>query len=233
MISNLSKILNDVNTFVLPARCFGCNASLYRGEQLLCAFCRNEMPLTEFNFREENTADRIFYGRSRIVKAGALLYYIEGGVVQRMLHGLKYRGQEHVGACLGAWYGQQLSREPALRGVDYVLPVPLHRKKERRRGYNQCRRFGQEIAGCLKARYSEKLLVRDLPAASQTGRDRWGRRQNTDGVFRLRHPGLITHRRILLVDDVITTGATLEACCEALEAAGDVKVYIAVMAVVP
>jgi ComF family protein len=233
MLSNLSKILNDVNTFVVPARCFGCNATLYRGEQLLCAFCRNELPLTEYNFMEENSADRIFYGRSRIVKAGAFLYYIEKGVVQQLLHGLKYRGQERVGSFLGAWYGQQLSREPLLKGIDYVLPVPLHRKKERRRGYNQCSRFGQEIARCLGARYSEKFLIREIPTPSQTGRERWGRWQNASGAFRLRQPGLLEHRRILLVDDVITTGATLESCCEALWAHSNVQVFIAVMAVVP
>lgn len=200
---------------------------------MLCAFCRNELPLTEFNFREENAADRIFYGRSRIEKAGALLYYAENGMVQALLHGLKYRGQEEAGAFLGAWYGLQLGREPRLKGVDYVLPVPLHRERQRKRGYNQCRLFGQQVASCLGATYSEAFLVREAPTRTQTGKDRWRRWRDTRGVFRLRQAERLEGTRLLLVDDVITTGATLEACCEALDAIREKQVFVAAMAVVP
>jgi len=233
MFLNLSKILNDLNTFVVPQHCFGCNDVLYRGEHVLCAFCRNELPLTEFNFRDENAVDRIFYGRCKVFKAGALLYYSENGIVQRLIHGLKYRGLEKTGTFLGAWYGAELSREPILQGVDFILPVPLHKNKARKRGYNQCTRFGQEIALRLGATYSEKLLVKTITSPTQTTKDRWNRWRGIHGAFHTPTPGKLKGKSVLLVDDVITTGATLEACCTVLQAAGCRQLFIGAMAFVP
>jgi ComF family protein len=233
MISNLSKILNDVNTFVVPETCFGCNTVLYRGEHLLCAFCRNELPLTEFTFTEENQADRLFYGNSGVQKAATLFYYRENGMVQQLIHSLKYRGMEKIGVAFGAWYGGLLCRDEGLRDIDYVLPVPLHRKKKRKRGYNQCAGFGREVAGALGARFSETLLLRRESSPTQTSKNRWRRWKGTKGAFHAPQPHKLEGKRILLVDDVITTGATLGACCEALNPIGHRGIYIAAMAIVP
>ncbi len=233
MVLNLSKVLNDLNTVVVPAHCFGCNDLLYRGEHVLCAFCRNELPLTEFTFREENAVDRIFYGRCGVSKAGALLYYTENGIVQQLIHGLKYRGLQKTGTFLGAWYGSQLAREPVLKDIDIVMPVPLHKTKERKRGYNQCTRFGQQIARHLGARYAENLLVKTARTHTQTTQDRWNRWKGIRRAFSSPQPGTLKGKRVLLVDDVITTGATLEACCEVLETVGCRQLFIAAMAFVP
>ena len=233
MNSNLSKILNDVNTFVVPETCFGCNTVLYRGEHLLCAFCRNELPLTEYTFSEENPADRLFYGHFRVQKAAAMLFYREKGMVQQLIHGLKYRGMEKIGVVLGAWYGELLSRDGGLGSVDYVLPVPLHPKKKRKRGYNQCTGFGREVARVLGARFSEDLLLRREASPTQTSQNRWRRWKGTQGAFHAPGGHLLEGKRILLVDDVITTGATLGACCEALNHLGHGGICIAAMAIVP
>lgn len=233
MISNLSKILNDVNTFVVPQTCFGCNAALYRGEHLVCAFCRNELPLTEYNFSEENPADHLFYGHSEVLKAAALFFYKENGMVQHLIHGLKYRGMEQIGSFFGKWYGAILSRDRALGKIDYVLPVPLHRRKMRKRGYNQCAGFGKEIAGALGARFSEDLLVRRSASPTQTSKNRWLRWKGTKDAFTAPRPRELEGRQILLVDDVVTTGATLGACCEALKMMRPGGIYIAAMAIVP
>lgn len=233
MLSNLSKILNEVNTFVVPQTCFGCNAALYRGEPILCAFCRNELPLTEYNYRQENPADRLFYGRCRVEKAASLLYYVENGLIQRLIHQLKYRGAEPLGTFFGRWYGALIAGERCLGCIDYVLPVPLHPARKRQRGYNQCSRFGREIARSLGAAYSESLLLRHRASPTQTRKDRWHRWKSTHGSFRLPNPERIRDKKILLVDDVITTGATLEACCNALEAAQPRAVFIGTMAIVP
>ena len=233
MVSNLSKILNDVYTYVLPGKCFGCNATLYRGEHLLCAFCRNELPLTEFTFGTENTVDRIFYGCPGISKASAFLYYTEDGIVQRLLHALKYQGQERIGTWLGAWYGRCMASDTCLKSVDIVIPVPLHPSRLRKRGYNQCRLLGREVAISLGATYSEKFLKRNIPTGTQTRRERWDRWQNTGNAFRLRSADSLEDRRILLIDDVITTGATIEACCDALKGVMFKELYVAALAVVP
>ena len=126
-----------------------------------------------------------------------------------------------------------LSRDEGLRNIDFVLPVPLHRKKKRKRGYNQCTRFGREVARSLEAEFSESLLLRKKASPTQTSKSRWGRWMGTKGAFHLAGAHLLVGKKILLVDDVITTGATLGACCEALNRVGHRGIYIAAMAIVP
>ena len=216
----------------MGARCFGCNAHLYRGEPLLCAFCRHELPLTEYHFGVENPVDRIFYGRTRFEKASSMLFYEEKGCVQALLHQLKYKGQQHIGDFLGTWYGELLRNDPALPKIDWILPVPLHRRKLRTRGYNQCSQFGKRISAALGAIYSEQILIRQKFGKTQTSLDRLTRWESTLDAFALYNPAEIRGCRILLLDDVITTGATLEACCQTLNTVGEVEIYLASMAVV-
>ena len=125
--SKLSNIINDINTVLLPRLCFGCNAQLYRGEQLLCTLCRNQIPLTEYNFIEENAVDKIFYGRIDIKKASAFLFYSDQGLAKNLIHYLKYKNQPQIGQFLGNWYGQVLKERNALNYIDIVIPVPLHK----------------------------------------------------------------------------------------------------------
>lgn len=233
MGSNLSKVLNDVLTYIVPELCFGCNASLYRGEHLLCAFCRNELPLTDFNWEAENLADRLFYGRCPVEKVTALLYYSENGVVQNLIHSLKYRRQEKIGKWLGYWFGQILQKECHLNKIDVVIPVPLHPQKLRKRGYNQSSAFGKAVAVCLGANFSEIHLYKRSRGLTQTTKNRWKRWRSTQGTFGLRRPEELEGKNILIVDDVLTTGATLEACIDALAPVRNKRIFIAVMAVVP
>ncbi|WP_445383802.1 ComF family protein [Robiginitalea sp. IMCC43444] len=231
--SNLPKILIALKNILFPELCFGCNAHLYRGEQVLCAFCRDELPLTEFNFEQENAVDRIFYGRAPVCKASALFYYRESGLIKRLIHRLKYQGMQQLGGFMGEWHGEILKKDPGISNIDLVMPVPLHAAKMRKRGYNQCELFGRAIASSLQAEYTGKLLKKIKNARTQTTRNRWLRWKNTQGVFHLAHPERLEGKKILLVDDVITTGATLEACCLALSSVARLEIYIAVMAVVP
>lgn len=233
MYCKISKVLNDIDSFLVPALCFGCNAHLYRGERILCAFCRNELPLADINFKDESPADTLFYGQISVVKASFLLHFEPGGIVRRLIHHLKYGGKEEIGDWLGAWYGKVLQTEHALQEIDWVFPVPLHPRKKLLRGYNQCDRFGRRIAGSLGARYSDRMLLRRRYGSTQTSKDRWMRRESIRGAFYLPRPALLEGAGILLVDDVITTGATLEACCEVLGAVPGIRIYIAAMALVP
>ena len=232
MYSKLSNILNDINTIMMPSLCFGCNVRLYRGEQHLCTVCRNQLPLTEYNFTEENAVDRIFYGRIRIEKAAAMLYYRETGIVKNLIHYLKYKNQKPIGIFLGDWYGLLLKEEAVLQDIDMVVPVPLHRKKLRQRGYNQVSGFAKRIAYHLNSEYEENVLLKTANSKTQTKKNRFSRWFGKQQLYTLSDAEAVSNKRILLVDDVITTGATLEACAAALQQGTNTKIYIATMAVV-
>nr|WP_299386874.1 ComF family protein [Allomuricauda sp.] len=228
----MAKILNEIHNILLPMVCFGCNAQLSRGESTLCTVCRHELPLTDYNFRDENPVDRIFYGRIPIKKAASFLFFSKTGIVQNLLHHLKYKNQEQIGGFLGNWYGSLLENEVSLKNVDAVIPVPLHPKKQRKRGYNQVSLFAKNLAHALGATYREDILHRTVNTKTQTKKDRQLRWENTKDVFQITEiPEAPKH--ILLVDDIITTGATLEACAKTLQKLGPVQVSVVSMAVVP
>lgn len=228
-----SNILNDINTILVPKACFGCNTHLRIGERLLCTVCRNSLPLTEYNLIDENPIDRIFYGRVPIKKANSLLFFTENGIVKQLIHNLKYKNQEQIGIFLGDWYGSLLAENSMYNAIDLVLPVPLHRRKQKKRGYNQVSSFGKRIAHHLNAVYKEDVLIKTANTKTQTKKSRWFRIHNDQELYILPNPELLAHKNILLVDDVITTGATLEACAKALHQADQCSIYIITMAVVP
>lgn len=232
MLYKLSKILNDINTVLVPMVCFGCNTPLHKGERLLCTLCRNQLPLTEYNFIDENPVDRIFYGRVAIKKANSFLFFTKNGIVKSLIHYLKYKNQEEIGVFLGDWFGELLKDEQSLSQIDYVIPVPLHRKKLKKRGYNQVAKFGQRLAYHLGASYNDTLLLKTANTRTQTKKGRLGRWQNDKPLFEMTDPTFLKNKRILLVDDIITTGATLESCANALKKTEGIVIYIATMAVV-
>lgn len=231
--SKLSNIINDINTVLLPRLCFGCNVQLNRGEQLLCTVCRNQIPLTEYDFIEHNAVDTMFYGRIDIKKAAAFLFYSDQGIVKNLIHFLKYKNQAQIGRFLGDWYGQVLKESNALDYIDIVIPVPLHRKKLKKRGYNQVSGFAKRIAHHLNVSYMEHILVKTANTRTQTKKNRLYRWRDMPDLFKVTIPDLLHGKNVLLIDDVITTGATMEACAMALKKVKDVTVSVAAMAVVP
>ena len=233
MYSNLSKIINDINTILLPRLCFGCNALLYRGEEHICTVCRNHLPLTEYNFNAENPVDRIFYGRINIIKASAFLFYTEKGIVKNLIHYLKYKNQEQIGSFLGNWYGQLMKENNFLTDLDYVIPVPLHPIRLRKRGYNQVALFAIAIAEHLNARYIDHFLIKTANTKTQTKKTRLLRSQNKQALYVLTDTEALRNKKVLLLDDVITTGATMEACATVLSRTPGINLYLASMAVVP
>lgn len=231
--SKLSNIINDINTVLLPRLCFGCNVQLYRGEQLLCTLCRNQIPLTEYDFIEQNAVDTIFYGRIDIKKASAFLFYSDQGIVKNLIHFLKYKNQPQIGQFLGDWYGQVLKESNALDYIDIVIPVPLHKIKLKKRGYNQVSGFAKRIADHLNAGYMEHILVKTANTRTQTKKNRFYRWRSMPDLYKVTNPDFLSNKNVLLIDDVITTGATIEACTRAIKEAKDVTVSVAAMAVVP
>ena len=233
MLYKLTNILNDVSNVLVPTVCFGCNAHLLGGEHLLCTQCRSDLPLTDYNFNVENPVDRIFYGRINIKKANSFLFFTENGVVQQLLHYLKYKNQEKIGVFLGDWFGQTIKENQFLSQIDFVIPVPLHSKKMRKRGYNQVARFGQQLAEHLGAKYVDDILIKTSNSKTQTKKKRIGRWYDNKSLYIISKPDLVKGKNILLVDDIITTGATIEMCAKALQKSENVNVYVASMAFVP
>lgn len=214
--------------------CFGCNAHLYRGEQLLCTVCRNDLPFTEYTFNAENAVDRMFFGRTAVKKASSFLFFRKNNKVKHLIHQLKYKNQEQIGTFLGDWYGQVLRADNGLgNNIDIVVPVPLHSKKLKKRGYNQVAEFARRLAYHLDAEYSDNLLVKTSNNETQTTKGRLGRWQENSSIFTLSVIEPYENKNILLVDDVITTGATMERCAETLHQIPGISIYIASIAVVP
>jgi len=227
-----SKIINDINSILLPPVCFGCNVQLSGGEYLLCTRCRHDLPLTDYNFTDENPVDRMFYGRVPIQKAVSFLYFSKQGIVKNILHYLKYRKQVEVGEFIGNWFGSQIAQEATFQ-IDIVVPVPLHPKKLKKRGYNQVERFGQRLAFHLGATYRNDVLIKTQNTKTQTKKNRFARWKSSQDLFVLQNASEMADTTLLLVDDVITTGATIEACAMALLQIPNINIYVATMAVVP
>lgn len=233
MRSKLSNILNDIVSILLPKVCFGCNARLNRGENQLCTVCRNQLPLTEYNFNAENAVDRIFFGRINIKKANSFLFFTQNGIVKNLIHHLKYKNQQQIGTLLGDWHGQLIADNNFIDQIDFVIPVPLHTKKQKRRGYNQVTEFGKQLALHLKAEFYEDALIKTANTKTQTKKSRIGRWQQNRSLYILGNSKKLENKNILLVDDVITTGATMEICSQTLSEVKGINIYITSMAVVP
>lgn len=231
--TKLTNILNDINNILVPRVCFGCNTHLIGGEKYLCTVCRNFVPLTEYSFNEENRVDRIFYGRINVKKASSFLFFAENSIVQQLIHQLKYKKQEQIGVFLGDWYGQLLKEDQFLDNIDVVVPVPLHRKKLKKRGYNQVSKFAKRLAHYLKAEYVDHILLKTANTKTQTQKDRIGRWQRNKALYTLSDSKFLKHKNVLLVDDVITSGATMEICAKALSDTEGISIYITSMAIVP
>ncbi|MCB0462364.1 MAG: ComF family protein [Flavobacteriaceae bacterium] len=226
-------IKNLLNLF-FPKVCFGCSHLLSDNEDYLCTKCRHDLPVTNYHFNNDKTVEKIFYGRVKLEKATALLHFEKKGITQHLLHNLKYKGHEDIGKFLGQWFGHELASAEDYSTIDLVIPVPLHKKKQRKRGYNQVAKFGAEIALALNADYIDNVLIKTTNTKTQVFKKRIARWNSDNEIFTIKNDGLVSlidGKHILLVDDIITTGATIEACANVLTKAKNVKISVASMAI--
>ena len=223
-------ILNHLINVLFPKVCFGCLNILSDNEHLICTSCRHDLPLTNYHINNINTLKKVFYGRVNIENATALLLFEKKGIVQQLLHQLKYKGQENIGAFFGKWLGHELAAIKNYQTIDIVIPVPLHKRKQRKRGFNQAAKFGIEIAEALGVVYRDNVLIKITNTETQVFKNRMARWQQNTTTFTLENSALIANKHILLVDDIITTGATVESCVNVLNLAENIKVSVASMA---
>jgi len=225
----LTNLVNDFTGLFYPQICASCSEALVRNEHLLCTTCRVELPRTNYHTDPENEVAQSFWGRVPIEHASAHFYFQKGGRIQEILHKLKYKGQQDVGIELGKIIGRDIETSP-FKQVDIIIPVPLHKSKKRKRGYNQSECIAIGLAEAMGKPLDTKTLQRMIANPTQTKKHRFDRWTNVEGIFALTNPENIDHKHILLVDDVVTTGATLEACASTLLQAENVKVSIIAVA---
>lgn len=223
-------VINLLNLF-FPRVCLGCNAYLIDNETYVCTSCRHELPLTNFHIDHNDALKNVFYGRVKLEHATALLHFSKKGIVQQLMHNLKYRGHQEVGVFLGRWLGEELKNIEVYKSIDVVVPVPLHNSKLRKRGYNQVTKFGQEIAKTLNVEFNTKVLQKTMASKTQVFKDRLLRTSGNAATFSISENQSLIGKHILLVDDIVTTGATIESCANVLLEIPGVKISIAAMAI--
>lgn len=223
-------ILRDFVALFFPRCCTGCQGALVRGEELICTNCMLELPRSYYHLEKENPFYNKFRGRLPVSQVITLFKFVKGSRVQHLLHALKYKNQPELGVALGRMYGNDLAKAGFTGKFDLIISVPLHSSRRRKRGYNQSEEFGKGLSEALGVPCRDNLMERVVSTNTQTRKLRLSRWQNVSNVFRVTQPVEIDNRKILLVDDVVTTGATLEACGQALVDAGCRELSIACIA---
>lgn len=214
-----------------PKVCLACSNLLESNELYVCVFCRHELPLTSFENTSDNEVTHRLYGRVQLKHGWALLRFSKKGLVQQLLHNLKYKGHEEVGLFLGQWLGEELAKYDGFKTVDVVVPVPLHSKRLRQRGFNQVHKFGKELAKSLACDFNTTVLQKTKATSTQVFKDRIRRLITDESVFVVTEFNTLKGKHILLVDDIITTGATLETCANVLLKIEGVTISVATMAI--
>ena len=222
-------IKDFVNLFY-PVVCASCGEKLIYQENIICTRCLADIPRTNYHNQKDNPVSQLFWGRVKIENATALFRFHKGSRFQDLLHLLKYKGRKDVGIELGRQLGFELKKSELYKDINIVIPVPLHPKREKERGYNQAECIASGISESMDIRMETGNLVRNIATETQTKKSRIDRWQNVDSIFKVKNQDSLQKSYILLVDDVVTTGATLEACAQAILRTDGIKVSIAALA---
>ena len=215
---------------LFPKGCAGCKQQLLKQEDVLCTECVHSLPIASFHKTGNSVLKDKFYGRFLLQNATALAYFQKRGLTQQLLHNLKYRGRKEISSFFGKWLGAELSEIDCYKEIDLVIPVPLHKQKLKKRGFNQVEGFGNEIAKALDVPYRDDVLIKISKSGSQVFKTRILRFE-AEEVFSIQNLEAINNKHVLLVDDIITTGATLEKCALQLLKGENVSISIATIAV--
>jgi ComF family protein len=225
------KPFHDFLNLLFPDCCYSCQGILLENEHKICTACRANLPFTNFHKLnpQDNDVTKKFFGKIPILYGLAFLKFSKSGKVQRILHQIKYHNQPELAQMLGNWYGYEL-KEHQINTFDYILPVPLHPSKLKIRGYNQSDYFAQGLSEQMQVPWANDILLRNTATSTQTKKSRLERWKNVENVFAIKESEKIAQKSILLVDDVVTTGSTLEACARVLLEAQAQSISVAAIA---
>ena len=220
------RLFKSLINLLFPRVCAACGTLLLEGEDTVCTTCRFLMPKTHYETNPDNPLAQIFYGQMPFNAVSAEFFFSKSGKVQHLIHGLKYHHCRENGIFLGQEIGKSLLQAPDYQGVDYIIPIPLHPKKEKIRGYNQSHVIAEGISEIMNVPIAEKCLVRSVFTDTQTKKSRDDRYQNVKDIFNIEKPEKLKNKHVLLVDDVLTTGATLMSAGKTLSRVEGIKISV-------
>jgi ComF family protein len=224
------QILSELAELFFPRLCIACSNPLFTHESNLCDLCLFHLPRTNFEKDMNNPVAQLFWGRVNIELATSFFFYSKGSRYQHILHDLKYKGKKEIGFEIGKIFGKEILPS-GFSQIQLIVPIPLHPSRQRKRGYNQSEWIAMGLAEAMGKPMESKSLSRISASSTQTKKGRYDRWTNVEGIFRANVPGNLANRHVLLVDDVVTTGATLEACATEVLSIPNTKVSIATLAV--
>ena len=237
MRTNTSNIPMRVNLYsgfsalIHPSICIACSQKAVKQDEVICLDCDYHLPRANFHTEKENKFTERFWGRVPIETAASMYLFNGNEHIKRLIHALKYDGKTKIGEQIGRMLGKRIGyANPIFQNIDLILPVPLHYKKQLERGYNQSDSFAKGLAATLWTEHKTDVLKRKVYTKSQTTMSAMERMKNVENIFEVIEPELLKNKNILLVDDVVTTGATLEACAKEILKIEGTKVSFATMA---
>ncbi|MCD6018191.1 MAG: amidophosphoribosyltransferase [Bacteroidetes bacterium] len=219
-------MLQDFLSLIYPRNCVACGNSLFRHEDQVCNYCYSNLPKTNFHKQSRNPVDALFYGRTPLLSASSFYLFQKKGSIQKILHAIKYKHNKDLAVLVGKWYAEDLKEDPVFSKTDFVIPVPLHSKKFKMRGYNQSEEFARGLSEGMKTNLNTSVLKRKEFTETQTKKSKYERWENVEDVFELVVPETFKNKHVVLVDDVITTGATIEACCQLLHQIEGIQISV-------
>lgn len=227
------SFINDFLSLIYPRSCEACSNNLFKHEKFICNYCKINLPKSNYHKTSESELYQLFAGRVPTVNAASFYLYEKSGKIQKLLQAIKYQDQKELAEFLGEQYGQHLKKDEAFQDIDLILPIPLHKNKLKQRGYNQSAYFAQGLSKSLDKIINIDFLVRVIDTKTQTKKNKYQRWENVEGIFKLTENADLKNKHILLVDDVVTTGATIEAAWLALKDVEGIKISVASIAFAP
>ncbi len=225
-MTKLSEIFNDFFNLFIPSKCLNCGINLHSHENYTCKDCLFKIPKTNFYKTPENPVSQVFWGRVKLEYAFSFYHFTKGSILQRLIHEVKYRNAKELAYELGKEFGNELKGSDFHKQIDLIIPVPLHPKKEKKRGYNQSEWIARGIADVLNIPVCNQVLMRSIHTSTQTKKTRAQRWENVKDAFIVVDKSTIENKHVVILDDVLTTGATLEACANQLLQVEGTKVSI-------
>ena len=223
-------LINDFMSLIYPRLCEACGVNLFGHEKHLCNLCRVNLRRSNYHFSENNPISLLFAGRIPVKQASAILLFEKSGKVQNILHSIKYNGNKELAVLMGILYAEELIKGAAFPEITKIIPIPLHPAKLKQRGFNQSEYFARGLSKGLNKPLNTSSIIRVKESSTQTKKKKFERWENVEGIFELVKKEDLKGQHILLVDDVITTGATLESAWTCLKEVEELSISIASIA---